>query len=216
MNKDYYQVLGVSEKASSDDIKKAYRALAKQYHPDANPNNKSAEEKFKEVSEAYYVLSDAKKRSEYDAFKRSGYSQGGFGRGGQARGGYQGFQGAQGFDFEEVLRAFRGGQGGGRTTFHGGMRGFEDIFGGFRGGGEDEGDEGVQKISSDVTANLSISKARAQKGGEVSFEIKGGRKITVKIPAGIESGKKLRLSRQGKLCPCCDHPGDLILTIKVE
>ncbi len=213
MNKDYYHVLGVPEKASVDEIKKAYRTLAKKYHPDANPNNKSAEEKFKEISEAYYVLSDTKKRSDFDAFKKGGFRHQGPGYSGG--GGQGGWQGAQGFDVNEFLRAVRSQGGGQRTTFGGGMRGFEDIFGGFGGASEDD-DMGVQKISSDITANLTISRARAQKGGEVSFEMKGGRKITVKIPPGIMSGKKLRLARQGMECPTCDHPGDLILTIKVE
>lgn len=211
--KDYYKTLGVSESASIDDIKKAYRLLAKKYHPDANPNNKPAEEKFKEVSEAYYVLSDAKKRSEYDAFKRSGFSQSA--RPGAGGGGYGGgFQGAQGFDFEEILRAFgqQQGRGGGRQ-FRGSMRGFQDIFGGGYG---DEEEEVSPRVSSDLTATLAISKARAQKGGEVSFETRDGKKITVKIPPGIASGKKLRLGRQGRICPTCEHPGDLILTIKVE
>ena len=214
--KDYYKVLGVAEKSSPDEIKKVYRTLAKKYHPDANPNNKAAEEKFKEISEAYYVLSDAKKRAEYDNFKR--YSTGG-GRGsGYSTGGGQasGWQGAQGFDFEELLRGFRSGQGQ-RQQFHtsGSMRGFEDIFGGSYGSAD--ADEAVSdKVSSDLSATLNISKTRAQKGGEVSFEMRDGKKITVKIPAGIESGKKLRLSRQGRACPTCEHPGDLILTIKVE
>ena len=216
--KDYYQVLGVSEHASVDEIKKTYRTLAKKYHPDANPGNKSAEEKFKEISEAYYVLSDAKKRKDYDLYKQSGFSQG-------QGGGYQsaqGFQGAQGFDYEEILRAFRGGQGGGgrRTTVHfgGGMRGFEDIFGDlFSGGRESGGEEEAQsQISSDAAATLKVSKSRAQKGGEVSFGTRDGKKITVKIPAGTNSGKKLRLTRQGGVCQTCGHPGDLILTIKVE
>ena len=211
--KDYYKVLGVPEGASADELKKAYRGMAKKYHPDTNPNNKSAEEKFKEVSEAYYVLGDAKKRSEYDSFKKSGFSQGAY-RGQQAGGGSQGFQGAQGFNFDEILRGFRGGQ---QTNYSGSMRGFEDIFGGFGGGGGREEEEDLsEKVSSDLTATLNVSKARAQKGGEVSFELKGGKKITVKIPPDTLSGKKLRLSRQGRMCPTCDHPGDLILTIKVE
>jgi DnaJ-class molecular chaperone len=196
--------------------------LAKKYHPDANPNNKAAEEKFKEVSEAYYVLSDAKKRKDYDAYKSSGFS-GGYGPGG---GGSQGFQGAQGFDFNEILRAFRGAQGGGRVHMRssGNMRGFEDILGDLFGGGGYTASGGYSgepqsyesEASSDVAATLKISKNRAAKGGEVSFSTRGGKKITVKIPPGITSGKKLRLSRQGNDCPTCHHPGDLILTIKVE
>ena len=210
--KDYYKILGVPESASADEIKKVYRTLAKKYHPDANPNNKAAEEKFKEISEAYYVLSDARKRREYDQFKKSGFSQG-------SRGG-QGFQGAQGFDFDEILRAFRSGQGGGGSarTFHfqprrGGSMGniFEGLF-----GEPDEYDEGGhERISSDVTATLRIPKSKAQKGGSVSFT-KDGKTITVNIPPGISSGKKLRLARQGNICPTCEHPGDLILTIQVE
>ncbi len=217
-NKDYYQVLGVKESAGVDELKRAYRNLAKRYHPDANPNNKAAEEKFKEISEAYYVLSDAKKRREYDSFKKSGFA------GASSRQG--GFQGAQGFNYDEILRAFRGAQGSGggrRTSFQFGSsaRGFEDIFSDlFSGGGQRgySGDEEqvAEEASSDIHATLNISKTRAQKGGEVSFATKEGQKITVKIPAGITSGKKLRLSRQGAECPTCHHPGDLILTIKVE
>lgn len=215
--KDYYQVLGVSEKASAEEVKKAYRNLAKKYHPDTNPNNKSAEEKFKEISEAYYVLNDAKKRQEYDSYKKAGFSQG------SPQGGRP-FQGAQGFNYEEILRAFRGAQGagGGRThvRFGGNMGGFQDIFGDiFSGGGggrQSFREEEPEEVSADLTAALKISKSRAQRGGEVSFSIQNGKTITVKIPAGITSGKKLRLSRQGQDCPTCHHPGDLILTIKVE
>ena len=211
--KDYYKTLGVGESASVDEIKKSYRSLAKKYHPDANPNNKSAEEKFKEISEAYYVLSDAGKRREYDSFKKGGFSSA-TQRGGPG----SGWQGAQGFDFEEILKMFRtgqGGGGGGRTHFRSSMGGFEDIFS--SGGMQEEQEEyAPAKISSDASATLRISKSRAQKGGEVSFTAKEGKKITVRIPPGITSGKKLRLARQGNVCPTCDHPGDLILTIKVE
>jgi DnaJ-class molecular chaperone len=217
--KDYYETLGVSERASADEIKKTYRNLAKKYHPDANPNNKAAEEKFKEISEAYYVLSDAKKRADYDHYKKSGFA-GAYGSGAG------GFQGAQGFNFEEILRAFRGAQGGGRVHVRFGRGGeagpfqdiFSELFGGGRGYGSGEEYAGpeTEEISSDMAATLKISRSRAQKGGEVSFTTRDGKKITVKIPAGIPSGKKLRLSRQGNACPTCHHPGDLILTIKVE
>lgn len=215
--KDYYKVLGVSSGASVDEIKKAYRALAKKYHPDANPNNKAAEESFKKVSEAYYVLSDTKKRQEYDQYKQSGYSQN--------FGGGQGFQGAQGFNYDDILRAFsqqqRGGRGGSFRVRSGGAGNiFEGLFGGGMSQSDEVGDEGDEvahaKTSSDAAATLKISKSRAQKGGEVSFTSHDGKKITVNIPAGIVSGKKLRLARQGKMCHTCDHPGDLILTIKVE
>ncbi len=211
--KDYYELLGVKEGTSSDEIKKAYRLLAKKYHPDKNPNNKSAEEKFKEISEAYYVLSDDKKRREYDSYKRSGFSQGPTGHGGQ------GFRGAQGFDYEEILRAFRSAQGGGggRTRVHsmGPMNIFEGLFGG-SGDEYESGETEGQKISSDASATLKIPKSKAHKGGEARFTIQGGKTISVSIPPGISSGKKLRLSRQGNICPTCDHPGDLILTIKIE
>ena len=210
--KDYYQILGVRENASTDEIKKAYRNLAKKYHPDANPNNKTAEEKFKGISEAYYVLNDEKKRREFDSYKKSGFSVGG--------GPDSGWQGARGFDYNEILRAFRGAQTGQRSYSRSGGGGFEDIFGelfGGRGQSYEREEEMVpQEASSDVTAVLKISKVRAQKGGEVSFALRDGKKITVKIPAGISSGKKLRLSRQGNICQTCAHPGDLILTIKVE
>ena len=212
-NKDYYQILGLRENASLDEIKKTYRELAKKYHPDANPNNRAAEERFKEISEAYYVLNDPKKREEYDAFKKSGFARG--------YGGTQGFQGAEGFDFDEILRVFRGAQGGRRTHVRfGGGQGFTDVFSDLFGGGnkrgEGEAEEEPSEVSTDLNAVLKISKARAQKGGEVSFTTEKGKKITVKIPPKIASGAKLRLSRQGSVCPTCRHPGDFILTLKVE
>ena len=211
-SKDYYKILNVRENVSVDELKKSYRDLAKKYHPDANPNNRSAEEKFKEISEAYYVLSDEKKRREYDHYKKGGFSA----KGGPA----SGWQGAQGFDYEEILRAFRGAQSGRQSHMRFSGGGFEDIFGELFGGraqsyGREE-ESAVEEVSSDVSAILKISKSRAQKGGEVSFNLREGKKITVKIPSGITSGKKLRLSRQGNVCPTCEHPGDLILTIKIE
>ncbi len=203
--KDYYELLGVKEGASVEEIKRAYRNLAKKYHPDANPNNKSSEEKFKEISEAYYVLSDDKKRRDYDSYKHVGPSQGFQGS--------RGFQGAQGFDYEEILRAFRSSQGGVRGRYSTNI--FEGLFGGF-GDEVESGDVENQKVFSDVAATLKIPRSKAQKGGEARFAGKDGKMISVNIPAGIASGKKLRLARQGNICRTCDHPGDLILTIKVE
>ncbi|MCZ7592961.1 MAG: molecular chaperone DnaJ [Kiritimatiellae bacterium] len=123
--RDYYEVLGIGRSASADEIKKAYRKLAVQYHPDKNPGNKEAEEKFKEISEAYEVLSDTSKRQRYDQFGHAGV--GGAGGGG---GGFQG-GGFGGIDLEEALRTFMGAFGGG------GQRGsiFDDFFGGGGGSG---------------------------------------------------------------------------------
>src|SRR5258706_9071187 len=98
MKKSYYEVLGVPETSTPEEIKKAYRKLALQYHPDKNAGNKSAEAKFKEISEAYYALSDSKRRAEYDDTKRHGGPSA------------QNFASNQGFDFEELLKQFGGGR----------------------------------------------------------------------------------------------------------
>jgi len=216
-SKNYYTILGVNENASIDEIKKAYRKLALKYHPDKNPDNrKAAEERFKEISEAYYVLSDGKRRSEYDAY-RKGY---GPGMGGQ------GFAGAEGFDFDEILKHFGAG---GRTRQRGGFTGggFEEIFDVFRhmGGnvrtqyvypGEDDYESFAHKRqNSDLNAALPIPKDLATRGGEVSFR-HNEKKITLKIKPGTVDGQKLRIKGFGKTCPTCGHPGDLILTIKVK
>lgn len=230
--KDYYKVLGVSESATPDEMKKVYRKLAVKYHPDKNPGNKEAEAKFKEISEAYYILSDEKRRKQYDTMRKFG-------------GGAQGFQGnyagAQGFDFEELLRQFSGG---GRGRASGGRYSafsdiFSDLFGGGGGGGQfkfyssggpgrqqfyqagpgyDEEDyESVARAEpADVTVALRISKKKAREGGSVTFRTPEGKTISVKIPSGTRTGQKLRLSRQGRECAACHHPGDLILNIQVE
>lgn len=109
--RDYYEVLGVGKGADENEIKKAYRKLAKKYHPDANPGNKEAEEKFKEVGEAYEVLSDAQKRAAYDQYGHAAFEQGGMGGGG-------GFSGGFGMDMGDIFESFFGGSG------------FGDIFGG--------------------------------------------------------------------------------------
>jgi molecular chaperone DnaJ len=106
--RDYYEVLGVAKTATPDDIKKAYRKLAVQFHPDKNPGNKEAEEKFKEISEAYEILSDTDKRQRYDQFGHAGLGGGG---GGGGAGGFGG--GFGGIDLEEALRTFMGAMGGG-------------------------------------------------------------------------------------------------------
>lgn len=215
--KDYYQILGVSENSNQEDIKKSYRKLAVKYHPDKNPTNqKEAEARFKEISEAYYVLSDDKRRAQYDQMRR--YGGGGAGPGN--------FAGAQGFDYEELLRQFRG-QGRGTSSRYSAFSDiFSDLFENLGGrqnlyefytqGQETDGDVGTTKVDADVRVNLRISKAKAEKGGSVTFRTPEGKTLSIKIPPRTQSGQKLRLSRQGKLCPSCHHEGDLILTVKIE
>jgi len=235
--KNYYQILDVSETASADEIKKVYRKLAVRYHPDKNPGNaKESEGKFKEISEAYYVLSDTKRRQQYDQMRKFG-------------GGYSGnFAGAQGFDFEEFLKEFgaRGGQGfpsGGKGQSQGRYSSFNGIFselfetfktGGAQGSSRRPGarqgtpfytysngeepdaelETGAQEV--DVRVNLRIAKEKAEKGGQVTFRTPEGKTLSVNIPPHTRSNQKLRLVRQGHLCPACQHEGDLILQIKIE
>ena len=113
-NQDYYATLGVSRTAGDDEIKKAYRKMAMKYHPDRNPGDAAAEEKFKEVQKAYEILSDAQKRATYDQYGHAAFEQGGFGAGG-----FGGFGGAQGFDFSDIFsQMFGGAAGGGRQQNH--------------------------------------------------------------------------------------------------
>lgn len=217
--KDFYKILGVAESASEAEIKKAYRKLAQQYHPDRHIKDpKPAEEKFKAISEAYYVLGDAKRRAEYDQMRKYGA---GFGGGHRSA--------SYGFNFEDLMNQFRG-----KGTHHSSRySAFEDVFGdlfggGFGGGAQSGGGPYYQTRSSshaapkakeqsaDVRVNLTISKEKAEAGGEVNFKTPDGKQIKVKIPARIEEGQKLRLTRQGKACPCCHHKGDLIITVKVK
>ena len=107
--RDYYEVLGLSKGASDDDIKKAYRTLAKKYHPDVNPDDKNAEEKFKEINEAYSVLSDPEKKSRYDQFGHEGVDP-------SMGGGYGDFSGFGGFDFGDIFSSFFGGGSGGSSS----------------------------------------------------------------------------------------------------
>lgn len=224
--KDYYKILGVPESVSADELKKVYRKLAVKYHPDKNPGNaKQAEAKFKEISEAYYVLSDEKRRAQYDQMRR-------FGGAGAAN-----FAGAQGFNFEDLLRQFS--SGGGRARAGGRYSAFSDIFGDLFGGGggsgpfrvytsgasrpefyedaEDAGMSGhVPQVSADVVVNLKISRKKAKEGGSVMFKTPEGQTVSVKIPANTREGQKLRLLRQGRMCPACQHPGDLILQIRTS
>lgn len=217
-SKDYYKILGVPENASADQIKKDYRKLAIQFHPDKNKGNKQAEERFKEISEAYYVLSDPKRRAEFDQFRKFG--------GVDPRGGGGGFHGAEGFDFEDLLNSYSR-QGRGSSNRSQSYSGFADIFeelfsGGGSGAQFDFGSQGgrssrgrpVQPENNDEQATLKVSAARAKEGGAVKIRSKNGKTIAVKIPKGAKDGMKLRLKGLGKISRL-GQPGDLILQLKV-
>ena len=213
MAEDYYQVLGVDKKASADEIKKAYRKLAVKWHPDKNPNNKAAEEKFKKISEAYAVLSDAKKRDEYDQFGsadryRQQYSQEDIFRD---------------FDLDEILRSFGFGSGRGRTTFRtsrrgGGPQDYEDPFSGIFSGGGGRHYANMPQKGQDVEYNLSISLEESVMGSDKKISLQMENRIediNVKIPPGISSGKKLRLPGKGLAGYNGGQNGDLYLNVNV-
>jgi DnaJ-class molecular chaperone len=197
MPTDYYDTLGVKKGASEDEIKKAYRKLARQYHPDRNPGDKQAEGKFKEVQQAYDVLSDKKKRAQYDQFGTAepGAGFSGFG-GGPGQGGttfrWQTGDGAD-FDPSDILsQVFGGGMGGGF-----GRRG--------RGSGRARQAPAAEAYETEV----SIPFTTAALGGSIDLRI-DGRELTVKIPPGMEDGKKLRLQGQAP------GGGDLEVLIHVQ
>jgi curved DNA-binding protein len=221
MAEDYYQVLGVDKKATADEIKKSYRKLALKWHPDKNPNNKSAEEKFKKISEAYAVLSNNEKRQQYDQF----------GSADQFRQQYSQEDIFRDFDLDEILRGFGfgGARGGGRTTFRTSRRGgggarddYDDPFAGLFGGGGMGG--GRQQYSNmpqkgqDAEYNLSITLEESVFGVDkkISFQLENRiEDISVKIPAGISSGKKLRLPGKGLSGVNGGPNGDLYLNVNV-
>jgi len=213
MPEDYYKMLGLDKKATTEDIKKAYRRLAMKWHPDKNPNNKAAEEKFKKISEAYAVLSDPKKREEYDTF----------GSADQFRQRYTQEDIFRGFDLNDILRSFGFGDAGGgarsfRTTRGGGFTfgqggSFSDIF-----DGEPQRFSRAPQKGQDFDYNLSITLEDSALGAERKLALQKDdsvEEINFKIPPGINSGKKLRLA--GKGGPGIDGgpPGDLYINITI-
>ena len=211
--KDYYDILGVKKAASDDEIKKAYRALAKKFHPDKNKGNKDAEAKFKEISEAYSVLGEKEKREQYDRLGREAFHFGG------ASGPFAGGGGANpfgGFDFSQFTRA---GGGGARTHTRrtSGAGGFTDIFSDLFGGG---GFEAGPQRGGDVEAEVTIDFRDAVLGTTMELTLaRGGATpdtVKVKIPEGVRDGQHIRL--RGKGAPGVDGgpPGDLNLLVHVR
>lgn len=183
--KDYYQVLGVGRDASADDIKKAYRKLALQYHPDRNPGDKSAEDKFKELNEAHQVLSDPQKRAKYDQLG-SAYTQ--WERGGQPGGfnwGQWANRGSGNVEYGDPADVF-GGRMGGFSDF------FEQIFGGGMGFAQAATRQKARPAPA-YEQPLTISLEEAFRGGTRLLQL-NGKRLEVKIPAGAHSGTKIRMA----------------------
>lgn len=214
MDKDFYATLGVSKDASDADVKKAYRKLARTHHPDQNPGDEAAEKKFKEISEAYAVLSDPQERQEYDAIRAMG---------GGAR--FSAPGGADGGGFEDVFGGMFGGGGGPRTTQSG--PDLSDLFSGMFGGAAGQtggfgpggfGDAGYARPrptkGADRTATTTISFRGSIQGTTVSLRAPDGETIEVKIPKGIRDGQKVRA--RGKGAPGAAGRGDLLVTVHVR
>jgi molecular chaperone DnaJ len=205
-DKDFYAVLGVSKDVTDADLKKTYRKLARQHHPDSNAGDAQAEARFKEISEAYSVLSDAGMRAEYDQMRAMG-SGARFTAGGAGAQGFddifRGFgRGAQRnqSDFDDILGGLFGGGGGGR---------FGQPTGGFGGfGGPSKG--------GDITANTTLDFLTAIRGDTVGLKMQDGREVKVKIPAGVADGQKIRLKGKGQASIDGGEAGDLVITVAVR
>lgn len=196
-NKDFYKILGVPKGASATEIKKAYRKAAKDNHPDRHPGDSAAEKRFKEMGEAYAVLSDAEDRKQYDAVRAMG-------------GGGPRFQagGPGGAGFEDAFGGmFNGGAGGGSR---GQSQGFEDILGGLFGGSYGRGPQ----RGSDVAAATEVTFRQAAEGATVTLSMDGNR-LSTRLPAGVSDGQKIRLRGKGRAGTHGGPAGDLILTIHV-
>lgn len=186
IEKDFYKILGVSKDVSDADLKKAYRKLAKDNHPDLHPGDAAAEARFKDISEAFDVLSDAEQRREYDAIRAMG-------------GGARFTAGGQGAGFEDVFSNLFGGGG-----FQGG--GFPG-FGGFGGFGPQRGQ--------DLSTTASINFIDSVNGTTVKLNLRN-ESVSVKVPAGIQDGQKLKVKGKGQPSPNGGPAGDLVVTIKVK
>jgi molecular chaperone DnaJ len=192
-SKDFYATLGVPKDADEAAVKKAYRKLAKELHPDRNPGNAQAEQRFKDVGEAYAVLSDTEQRKQYDAVRAMG-------------GGGPRFQagGAGGQGFEDV---FGGMFGGGAQA---GGAGFEDILSQMFGGGYQRG---PQK-GSDIGAVTEVSFREAAQGATVTLGLDGQR-VSTRLPVGVQDGQKIRVPGKGRAGANGGPAGDLLLTVRV-
>lgn len=218
--KDYYKVLGLDSKASQDEIKKAFRKLARKYHPDVNKNDKALEEKFKEINEAYEVLSDPEKRKKYDElgaqwqrYQRSGGGSEGFNweQWGSRPNQQYTYRSVTPDEFEELF-----GRQGGYSDF------FENLFGQAtrRGadhhtGGHDFGSKERSRQGQDLEHTIQVTLDEAFRGTTRVLEWEHGKKVEAKVPCGVKTGSRVRLKGQGGIAPGGGEPGDLYLVIEV-
>lgn len=210
--RDLYEILGVPRSASADDIRKAYRRLAKKYHPDMNPGDRKAEEKFKEITAAHEVLSDAKRRKLYDEFGpdslRTGFDE-------KAAEQYRQWRQGGGRPGQEVPFDF----GDFGTVNVGGVGDFDfgdlfgDLFGGRRRGGRRR--EAAPRPGPDVEAEVTVDLRDAVRGAERDLQI-DGRTLRVKIPAGVTDGSRIRLAGQGGAGMAGGPPGDMYLVMRLH
>ncbi len=228
--KDYYKILGVNENATEAEIKSAYRKLAKKYHPDTHKNDKSAEERFKEISEAYAVLKDKEKRQQYDRLRKYGN--------------YQQYN-SQGFDFDDLSSMFGGGRRSKRASAgYGGAFDFEDLFSQFFSGKNRATD--IRQKGSDLNATVHVPFETAARGGKhtvtLNFKkacphcggkrgmfsrsaycsacggsgtIEESKKVSIQIPPASDSGKQIRLRGLGEPGVGGGERGSLIVTLQV-
>ncbi|MGN7199664.1 DnaJ C-terminal domain-containing protein [Arthrobacter sp. SAFR-044] len=206
VDKDFYKILGVAKDASEADIKKAYRKLARQHHPDTNAGNAASEKKFKDISEAYSVLSDPDERQQYDAIRAMG-SGARFAPGGAA-GGNGGFEDM----FGGLFTGNTGRHAGGFNPAGGGIPPeFADLFGGFGGA---PGFQRTPQKGADRTASTSISFAGSIRGTTIGLREPSGEVIDVRVPAGIKDGQKVRVRGKGQ--PGAAGSGDLVVSVSVQ
>lgn len=208
-DKDFYKVLGVSKDVPDAEMKKVYRKLARQFHPDSNPGDAKAEARFKEISEAYSVLSDKEQRAEYDQIRAMG-SGARFTAGGPGGSG----------GFEDVFGGMFGGGGrpgaGSYSYQQTGPGGFEDILGMF-GGGQGFGRQPRGPVKGqDMSASTTLDFLTAVRGDTVTLQTQDGKTVKVKIPAGVADGQKIKVRGKGHPSPNGGASGDIVLTVKVR
>jgi len=203
-DKDFYKSLGVASDASESEIKKSYRKLAKDLHPDKNPGDSAAEQRFKEVSEAYSVLSDAGQRKEYDAVRAMTRGGARFTAGSGPSGGFS----------DDVFSGFFSRQSG-RGAYGGGSVSVEDLLSGLFTNGGNAGFAGAgAPTGRDVEASTTLTFRQAVDGDTVTLRREDGSTVTTRVPSGVRDGQKIRL--RGKGNPGPGGNGDLILTVSVE